>query len=260
MTAGEKFTLQPDYARAVAPYGEPRRSSPISFMKEEHMSSSFIARLGAAGAIAYGVMEIVGDSLSSTTDSTQTPQQIAAYFASNAPTTATWAGIYIEALGMFALLIFGAYLWSVGRDREGGRLLAVLALSGGVVQTAAMLAAEPPKIAIFYRAAQGIDPQIVATLQDMHNAFFFLGFMPQALLAAAAGGLAIRTGLFPAWLGWAGIVVAIAMLASIAASPDSNFHIQANVVFFLWLAVTGGVLLWRTPEIAPSYSKVPATV
>jgi hypothetical protein len=32
------------------------------------------------------------------------------------------------------------------------------------------------------------------------------------------------------------------------------------VVFFLWLAVTGGVLLWRTPEIAPSYSKVPATV
>jgi hypothetical protein len=229
-------------------------------MEEAHMSSSFIGRLGAAGAIAYGVMEIVGDNLSTTTDSTQTPKQIAAYFAANPATPSTWAGIYIESLGLFALLIFGAYIWSIGRDRAGGALLAVLALSAGIVQTAAMLAAEPAKIAAFYRGAQGMDPQVLASLQDMNNSLFYLGFMPQALLAAAAGGLAIRTGIFPAWLGWAGLVVAIAMLASIAAPPDSNLHTQANVVFFLWLTVTGGMLLWRAPKNAPSYSKVPATV
>jgi hypothetical protein len=224
------------------------------------MSSSVLARLGAAGAIAYGVMEIVGDSLSTGADSTETPQQIAAYFAANPPTTSTWIGIYIETLGLFALLIFGAYLWSAGQDRKGGRMLSILALSGGIVQTAAMLASEPPKIEAFFRATQGMDPQLVAAMVDMNNAFFFLGFIPQALLAAAAGGLAIRTGLFPAWLGWAGIAVAIAMLASIAAPADSNLHIQANLVFFIWLAVTGGVLLWRTPTVAPSYSKIPATV
>ena len=151
------------------------------------MSGSFIGRLGAAGAIAYGVMEIVGDSLSSTTDSTQSPQQIAAYFAAHAPTTSTWVGIYIETLGAFAFLIFGAYLWSVGRDRKEGRLLSILALSGGIVQTAVILAGEPPKIEAFFRASQGMDPQVVAAMLDLNNASFFLGFMPQALARRRSG-------------------------------------------------------------------------
>jgi hypothetical protein len=232
---------------------------PTEVQEEQNMSRSVIARLGAAGAIAYGVMEIVGDSLSSTTDSTQTPPQIAAYFAAHAPTPSTWIGIYLETLGMFAFLIFGAYLWSLGRDRQEGRLLAILALSGGVVQTAVGLAGEPPKIELFFRATQGMDPQVAAAMLDLNNAAFFLGFMPQALLVAAASGLAIRTGLFPAWLGWAGLGVAAALLASIAAPVDSNVHVLVNVVFFLWLAVTGIGLLWRAPAAMPALSNLPAS-
>jgi hypothetical protein len=228
--------------------------------EEQHMSGSVISRLGAAGAIAYGVMEIVGDSLSSTPDSTQSPQQIAAYFAAHAPTTSTWVGIYIETLGAFAFLIFGAYLWSVGRDRREGRLLSILALSGGIVQTAVILAGEPPKIEAFFRASQGMDPQVAAAMLDLNNASFFLSFMPQALLVAAASGMAIRTGLFPAWLGWAGLGVAIALLAVIAAPVDSNLRVLVNLVFFIWLAVTGAVLLWRAPAGIPALSNLPASV
>jgi Domain of unknown function (DUF4386) len=224
------------------------------------MNGSVIARLGAAGAIAYGVVEIVGDSLSSTTDSTQTPRQIAAYFAGHAPTAATWSGIYIETLGGFALLVFGAYLWSVGRDRRDGAMLSVLALSAGIVQAATILAGEPAKIEAYYRAAQGMDPQIAAAMLDLNNASFYLGFMPQALFAAAAGGLAIRTGVFPAWLGWIGIAVGIALLAVVGAPVGSNLHILANGIFFLWLSVTGAVLLWRTPSVVNSPSQVRATV
>jgi hypothetical protein len=260
MTGREKFTLKPDYQRSGAPYRDLRHLS-TEVHEEQHMSGSVIARLGAAGAIAYGVMEILGDSLSSTTDSTQTPQQIAAYFAAHSPTTLTWIGIYIETLGAFAFLLFGAYLWSVGRDRKEGRLLSILALSGGIVQAAVILAGEPPKIEAYFRASQGMDPQLAAAMLDLNNASFFLGFMPQALLVAAAAGLAIRTGLFPSWLGWAGLGVAIALLAVVAAPADSGLRVPVNLIFFGWLAVTGAVLLWRAPAVAvPALSNLPASV
>lgn len=221
------------------------------------MNSSVLLRLAAAGGIAYGVMEVVGDSLSTTTDSNQTPQQIAAYFAAHAPTTATWIGIYVETLGAFAFLLFGAYLWSVAREREEGRLLSVLALSAGVLGTAVVLAGEPTKIEAFYRAGH-MDPQLAAAMLDLNNASFFLSFMPQALMAAAAAGLALRTTVLPAWLGWTGLPVAVALLAVIAAPVGSNFQVLVNVVFFLWLAVASGVSLWRPPIAMPQLSNVPS--
>ena len=225
------------------------------------MTKSTIARLLSATGILYGLMEIVGDSLSSTTDSSNTPQQIAAYFAGHAPTLSTWAGIFIETTGAFAFLIFAAYLWSLSTGRAEGRILGVLALAGGLIQTAIILTGEPPKAAAFYRAAQGLDPQVAAALRDLNNGSFTTGFLAQALLVAAASGLALRSGIFSRWLAWPGLVLAVALVVVIAATPPgSGAAIAVNLVFLLWLAVTSGTLAWRAPSLEQAWSRQPAAV
>ena len=223
------------------------------------MRRSVIVRLAAASGILYGVMEIVGDSLSTTTSSSSSPSQVAAYFAAHAPTPSTWAGMYIETFGAFAILLFGAYLWSLVGNREDGRLLAVLVLSTAIIQSCVIFAGEPAKAAAFYRAGQGqLDPQSASTLLDLNNASFLAGFMAQAVMVAAASGLALVTGIFSRWLALPGFVVAAALLIVITSPPSSNLPVAVNLVFFLWLAVTSGALVWRAPLLAKRWSSQPA--
>lgn len=210
------------------------------------MKNSGISRLAAGSAIAYGVMGIVGNNLSRTMNSAHTPQQVATYFATHAPSTATWVGIYIESLGAIAFLLFGICLWSIGRDRDPSGLTSMLVLGAAILQAAMILSGEPSKIALYYRAAHGIDPQLAAALLDLNNASFYLSFMPQALLAAAASGLALRTLIFPAWLALAGLAVSLALLIAIGIPPGYNAHMLIIGVFLLWMMATGIVLLWRS--------------
>jgi hypothetical protein len=52
--------------------------------------------------------------------------------------------------------------------------------------------------------------------------------------------------------------VAVALLAVIAAPLGSNLQVLVNLVFFLWLAVVSGTLLWRAPSALPALSNVPS--
>ena len=225
------------------------------------MTRSVIMRLLAASGLLYGIMEVFGDSLSSTTDSSQSPQQVAAYFASHAPTASTWAGMYVETIGAFALLAFSAYVWTLGRDTEWARILGALALCAGIIQTALILGGEPAKAAVFFRASRGeLDPPVAAALLDLNNGAFLAGFMAQALLAAAVSGLAVVRGIYPRWLALPGFGVAAALLAVIATPAGSSLPVLVNLIFFLWLAAISVVLALRGPVSVRGLAPKPAAV
>jgi hypothetical protein len=85
-----------------------------------------------------------------------------------------------------------------------------------------------------------LDPN---TAQMLNDAGYFLlvgGVMVASILVLSASTAALRTGILPAWLGWVGLVVAVAMLFAIFFVPI--------LVFVAWVLVVSLVMLvaaWR---------------
>src|SRR4051794_29191758 len=85
------------------------------------MSTRLMARLGAGSGIAYvGLIVIAGQlgpaaGIPATSASQHT---IGSYIAHHPPSTAQWAGVYLEVLALLAFVVFVGYLWHVLRDAE----------------------------------------------------------------------------------------------------------------------------------------------
>jgi magnesium-transporting ATPase (P-type) len=85
-----------------------------------------------------------------------------------------------------------------------------------------------------------LDPN---SAQLFNNAGYFLlvgGVMVASILVLSTSTAALRTGILPAWLGWAGLIVAVAMIFAIFFLPI--------LVFAAWVLVVSLVMLiaaWR---------------
>jgi hypothetical protein len=89
------------------------------------------------------------------------------------------------------------------------------------------------------------------------NAGYFLlvgGVMVASILVLSASTAALRTGVLPAWLGWIGLVVAVAMLFAVFFVPI--------LVFVAWVLVVSLVMLvaaWRVRGGAAPLPPTPTT-
>jgi hypothetical protein len=220
------------------------------------MSTRLIARLGASSGIAYvGLIVIAGQvgpaaGIPATNASSQT---IGAYIAHHPPSTAQWAGVYLEVLALLAFVVFVGYLWHVLRDAErDGGWLAGVALSGGLLSAAIKLASLPAALAALYRAQDEISPQVAAALIDMNNIAFALTWATTALMLSATAGVALRTGVLPRWLGWSAFWIAVGLLASLPffASIEPPTFLLA----LIWIIAASLVLIRRvdTSDVAPA--------
>jgi magnesium-transporting ATPase (P-type) len=102
-----------------------------------------------------------------------------------------------------------------------------------------------------------LDPN---TAQLFNNAGYFLlvgGVMVASILVLSTSTAALRTGILPAWLGWTGLIVAVAMIFAIFFLPI--------LVFAAWVLVVSLVMLiaaWRVrggtapPPPAPTATSV----
>ena len=101
-----------------------------------------------------------------------------------------------------------------------------------------------------------LDPN---TASMLNNAGYFTlvgGVMVAAILVLSASTAALRTGILPQWLGWAGLLVAVAMLFA--------FFFLPILLFVAWVLVVSLVMLvaaWRvrggaTPPPAPTTTEV----
>jgi hypothetical protein len=218
-----------------------------------------MARLGAGSGIAYVGLIIIAGQLGPAGGIPATnasPHTIGTYIAHHPPSTAQWAGVYLEVLALLAFVVFVGYLWHVLRDAErGAGWLAGVALSGGLLSAAIKLASLPAALAALYRADDGISTQVATALIDMNNIAFALTWATTALMLAATAGVALRTGVLPRRLSWSAIAIAVGLLASLpfAASTEPPTFLLA----LIWIIAASVVLLRRVDAPSLSHARDP---
>ena len=206
------------------------------------------ARAGGFGAVAFVVCSIAGNEVLGRAGEApglaSSPAEIGRHLVEHPPTTGQWAGLYVEVLGLLALVVFGVALWHRLRETDRTRpWLPALAASGLLLVAAIKLVSLPAAFAAWFRADDGIDPAVAAALLDMNGAAFALLWAPLALTLAATGVSALRTGALPRWSALSACVLAVALLVNLPFFAQEAA--PAFMLTLLWLVATGIAMIGR---------------
>jgi hypothetical protein len=212
------------------------------------MSNSRLEQIGAAGGIIFVVLQMASQALIQV-GGAEPPfdapaETIVAFFlARNSQLYAL--GEYLSTLSLIAFLWFLGSLWSTLRRAEGEPAwLSLVALASGLMTVATVSAGAGWPLAVF-RQAEGLDPQIARLLFDQGNFAFANAWVMLASLSLATGVVSIRTGALPLWLGWAGVTIAVGLLAARAVWASSGLVFVPFGLCYLWLIAISIVLMRR---------------
>jgi hypothetical protein len=210
---------------------------------------SQVERWAPIGGIIFVVLMVTGTFFVADVPSADAPdQEIAAYLADSDNHTRNIIGAYMWGVGALAFLWFLTRLRSDLRRAEGGTgALSNLAFGAGVAFAAVWMVSAVTFASVPYaielRDAPISDPDLVRVLLPMGLLLLLLGGGFAGLLVVLAASVAIfRTGVFPRWLAWLGIVAAIALLFDL---------IYLNILpFWVWVFIASVVMLMRQKETA----------
>jgi hypothetical protein len=156
---------------------------------------------GAATGILFVVLSIVGFAVVIPTppDLNAPAQDWSSYFLAHHD--AVRAGIVVLAVAMFGFIWFLGTLTSVLRIATGTPRLPSIAFAGGILGAASLMVGLGAEAVAAYRP-QGVDPLITRALNDIFVLVGVAAIPAFAALFAATAVVILRTGAFPAWLGW----------------------------------------------------------
>ena len=200
------------------------------------MDKSRLERLAPLTGIITVVLMMVGAGLFGVYDYLPPADKLEDIFSGN-PNRVYLAG-YIGSISAFFLIWFAGSVFSTLRDREGGSgRLSTVAFGGGVASGVALAAGFSTMVATGERAGAvgGINPLEAVTLYDLYGQI--LGFMFAITMAVFIGATAVvslRNAVFPAWFGWASVLIAIGLLTPIAYMVLA-FALLWLVVVSIWL-------------------------
>jgi hypothetical protein len=165
------------------------------------MNDDRYVEYGAATGILFVVLSIVGFGIVIPTppDLNAPAQDWSSYFLAHHD--AVRAGIVVLAVAMFAFIWFLGTLTSVLRIASGTPRLPSIAFAGGILGAASLMVGLGAEAVAAYRP-QGVDPLITRALNDLFVLVGVAAIPAFAALFAATAVVILRTGAFPAWLGW----------------------------------------------------------
>ncbi len=212
------------------------------------MSDRPVPRLAALSGLVAVVLVFLGSGIGgSSPDLGASRATISAWVAKQHATTGSYAGGLLELLGILAMIVFAATLWSVLRRAEAGDgVLAATAFGAGLVSATLKLASFPAAFAAVWRSRQGFDPQLATALVDMNNVAFVLTWTVDAVMLGAAAIVILKSRALPRWLGWLGAVAAAISLLS--APVASRVPPVGILLTFVWI-VSVSVVLFRRPAL-----------
>lgn len=222
-------------------------------------------RYGAAAGVLFVVLVVVGALIGGSPPSPDdSVQKIAKYYTDH--TAAIKTGAFLTGLGGAAFLWFLGSLWSTLRRSEDTRRLATIATGGGIVGlitafTAFALNATVALAIDSTGATAGVNPKFIYLMSLTIGGMGNFGI---AVLVAATGVAALRTGVFPAPLGWASLVIALGWIVSglVVVTDSGAIFAVGFIVFLVWLiwVLVISFFLFRPPEEAePAAPAAPAT-
>ena len=207
-------------------------------------------QIGAAGGIAFVVMQLAGQALIQVGGSEPAfdapAAEIESFFINRNLQLASLGG-FLSLLSIIALLWFLGALWARLRRHEGEPgWLSLVALASGVAGVAIILGGGGGWELAILRMNEGLEAETLRLLFDQGNLAFATFWVALAGMLLAAGVVAIRDGALPRWLGWFGLVVAVALLAARAVwFTASGVKFMPYLLFWVWLIAASIVLIRR---------------
>jgi hypothetical protein len=162
---------------------------------------------------------------------------------------------YLAGISLFLFFLFLGGLRAMLQSAEGesGTLSSAAYGAGIAFSAVALIAAGVTITAVFKVAGMG-DPVLIRALYDMNHQLLHLSFIPLGALLAITSLVAVWTRVLPAWLSWAGFVIAaIALIAAAGLFADkSNVVTALSLVLFLlyaaWVLVVSAVMYRQAPQ------------
>lgn len=161
--------------------------------------------------------------------------------------------IVVELVGLILLVPFAGYLSALLRQAEGENgWLAATAFGAGLVALAVKVASAAP-----YIAARNLESgsDLENALTAMNNASFILMLLPLGVMVGSGSAIIVKTKVLPTWLGWAGFVTGIALVAN-STAVDAEFG-PAFLLFLLWTALSSAIMTRRARTARTSRSSSP---
>lgn len=204
--------------------------------------SKVLDRIADAGGILYvllvftGYVFLVAPFMPESLDS---PEAALAHLESHPPTTAFWAGIWLEGAGLLMLVLLTARIASRIRDAQPGWWLPGAAVGIAVAGVTVKVGSFAPGLAAL--EVDRLDATAVTGLLSINDASVGVAAALDGacVLLLGLGALAVRA--LPRWLAGSTVVAGLGQLASIAV-PALDL---LQLVFFVWLLVVSGWLLTR---------------
>jgi hypothetical protein len=223
--------------------------TPPEVRTERVTTASQLERWAPLAGIIFVVLMVTGTFFVADVPAADAPaQEIADYLADSSNHTRNIMGTYIWMVGALAFLLFLTRLRSDLRRAEGGTgALSNLTFGAGVAFAAVWMVSAVTFAAVAYavgfRDAPVSDPDLVRVLLPMGLLILLLGGGFSGLLVILSASVVIfRTGVYPRWLAWLGIVAAIALLFDV---------IYLNILpFWVWVFIASIVMLMRREETA----------
>jgi hypothetical protein len=187
-----------------------------------------------------------GFSGSSSPDLTASRAKIVAWLAQQHTSAGAYVGGVLELLGILAMVVFAATLWSVLRSSgdAADEIPASTAFGAGLVSAAVKMASLPAAFAALWRHNEGLSPQLASALIDMNNVAFVLTWTLDAVMLGAAAVVIFRRAVLPRWLGWFGAVTAVLLIVS---APAADVVPPLGMLLgFVWIVATSIVLTRRS--------------
>jgi len=153
---------------------------------------------------------------------------------------------FLAGLGAASLMWFSGSLRAHLRRVEGapGRLSAVAFGSGMgaavLLFVAGSLFLAPASTVVFAEEADRVllDPSASQVAESAGFIAFTYALFAAAVMITASSLLAVRSGALPAWFGWVGFVVALALVFNV-------LYFFGFLVFLLWVLVASIILMMR---------------
>ncbi len=203
-------------------------------------------------ALLIASFGLLGDS----TQASDSDATILSYYADSGNRNQEIAVFFMLAIAALAFLKFATHLRGRLRAVESEpHSLSTIAFGAGIASTALLMAAVSvgvgPSFTRWDSDKFNVDPDMVRLAGDTSWLMIGTSAMAAGVLIAATSLLAIKTTILPTWLGWIGLVIAIAQLVAIIFFP--------LVALWAWVLVVSVFLIVRheTPGAEPSGQSPP---